>query len=79
MIKHPCTVCDERHRFQFPDGSDQPGHEASLVACLNTLRPRLPDRCRWCGHYAHGDLRDPVTMRRCVVHLRADVDEREDA
>jgi len=34
-MTEPCENCGLRHRFQFPDGSDQDGHLGSLTACEN--------------------------------------------
>ena len=75
----PCTLCGQWHRYQHPDGSDgNPSHEASTVACIQHLKPLLPPRCIWCGWYRHGDPGDPVTMRRCAVHMRTDLADHDE-
>ena len=80
LHSRPCTLCGHFHRYQHPTGSDgNPHHEASTVACIQNMKPLLPPRCPWCGWYRHGDPNDPVTMRRCAVHLRTDLTDHLEA
>lgn len=48
----PCEICQEEHRYSYPDGQDYDGHEWSPIACSNTiyyLRNAQRAPCPTCG------------------------------
>lgn len=32
-----CEICGYNHRFQFPSGSDADEHQATAIACANSI------------------------------------------